>query len=164
VLTETEYQVSQVESQTPKILGVPDAETWKAFESNARKEWRKHHKKRSGKKSVAKEALALIIESWLELRHGKMTQYGIAKDAWKKNKKFSYRTYKKYTFEFVTELAIMGERHQLSENDKKLIEKATPALARKVDAVKEAHKNATTSDEGLRVSPHHDLAKNSQKR
>jgi hypothetical protein len=54
-------------------LPVPEAEMLPEFLSNAKDAWNKKHpelKKHRGKKSVAKEALTLICESWLELRHG----------------------------------------------------------------------------------------------
>jgi hypothetical protein len=136
---------------------VADAETWEGFESNARKEWRKRHKKKSGRKSVANEASKLIIESWLELRVGDMTQYQIRKHAWKKDKSIGESTYKKYTSRFVTLLAL-ADRDQLTENDKKLLEKATPALAQRVNNFKQALGNAITQGEGFTPSYNHKLA------
>jgi len=141
---------------------VPDAETWKAFEFNAREEWRKRHKKMSGRKSVRDKVMPLICESWLELRRGEVThagQYQITKHAWKKNRKFKRATYKKYTAEFVTLLAIAADREQLSEYDRKLLEKTTPALTRRVNQFKEALAGATAEAKGPEITSHQKVAR-----
>lgn len=146
-----------MELSEPYIL--KDTGELKTFLAQAQKAWESRHpdrKKTRGKKSVAKEVYAFISEAWLELRtQGEMTQYKISKCAWKKNKKRSIHTYKKYTSEFVTLLALAGARVQLNDNDRELLAKTTGALTKKVARYQQAL-SAMTEQGGQLIAPSND--------
>lgn len=146
----------------PQMLEVPDAETLKEFEYNARAAWRLHHpekKKKRGRRRVDREVFRLISEAWLELRTQEgMTQYKIYKHAWKKNKNRKEATYKKYTHQFVILLATAGNHAKLNDNDRKLIENATVALTRKVNRYQKEMITATEESERSLAPAHAALA------
>ena len=141
-----------------KPLIVPDADTLDQFESTARKaardDWYQKHpeeKMRRGKKSAEREAMSAIIPAWLELRGGEVTLGDISRRAGEKNSTLKFSTYKKYTRMFVMTLSLVPS-DQLSENDQKLIQRATPTLSKKVAL----HRNAlamTTGQPGSLNAP-----------
>lgn len=144
-----------MEQSKKHMLEVPDANTLKEFQSNARAAWLMRYpesKKKRGRKAFDRKVYKLVTEAWLELRdHEGMTQYKIAQRAWRKDKSISAPTYKKYTSEFVTLLALAGNRVQLNDNDKMLLANATDALTKKVDRYHQALFNMTEQGEKLIV-------------
>jgi hypothetical protein len=134
------------------ILQVPDAETYQEAVSNFRKVWCERHRekcKRRGRPSKHIKAMQLICEAWLELRQrGKVTRYKMAQRAHKRDISIKLATFNKYARLFMVTLLAASAPNQLTQIDRKYLEKSAPSLGRKLTIFQQALAHASGQSTG----------------